>query len=94
MTTESYAGRAPLRVPRCGVAVSLIVGTAILAGTPFTVAAQQGSIAGTVVSAETRQPLPDVSVQVVGTGRGVFTNELGRFTLGNLQGPEVQLHSR
>ncbi len=54
-------------------------------------AAQQGSIAGTVVSAETRQPLPDVSVQVVGTGRGVFTNELGRFTLGNLQGPEVQL---
>ncbi|MGD8363240.1 MAG: hypothetical protein PVJ04_17565, partial [Gemmatimonadota bacterium] len=40
--------------------------------------AQQGQVGGQVVSAETLRPLPDATVEVVGMGRGTFTNQNGR----------------
>ena len=53
--------------------------------------AQQGQVGGQVVSAETLRPLPDATVEVVGMGRGTFTNQNGRFLFLGLSGQEVTL---
>ncbi len=54
------------------LAVGLSVGTVAMA---------QGSIAGTVIDRETRQPLQNVWVAVVGTNIGVHTAANGSYTL-------------
>jgi iron complex outermembrane receptor protein len=43
--------------------------------------AQEGTITGTVVGADTGEPLPAVNVGVVGTPLGAATTEDGRFTI-------------
>ena len=55
------------------------------------VAAQEQNVAGRVLSADSRQPLTEAQVQVVGTQRGVLSNTAGRFLLLNLSGNEVTL---
>jgi len=55
------------------------------------ISAQQGQVGGQVVSAETLRPLPDATVEVVGMGRGTFTNQNGRFLFLGLSGQEVTL---
>lgn len=52
---------------------------------------QPGAVGGVVVSAETLRPLPDASVEVVGMGKGTYTNQAGRFLLLGLTGQEVTL---
>ncbi len=69
-----------------GPAVAL---TLLLMAAP--VAAQQGQVSGVVVSAETQRPLSDATVEVVGTGRGTYTNQNGRFLILGLTGTEVTL---
>ncbi len=63
----------------------------MLALTNVPVSAQQGTVSGVVVSAETQRPLPDATVEAVGTGRGTYTNQNGRFLLLGLTGTEVTL---
>jgi TonB-linked SusC/RagA family outer membrane protein len=54
-------------------------------------AAQEGSVGGVVVAAESMRPLADVSVIVEGTGRGTYTNQSGRFLIPGLTGAELTL---
>jgi TonB-linked SusC/RagA family outer membrane protein len=55
------------------------------------VSAQQQAVGGRVVSADTREPLGDAQIQVVGTQRGVLSNTNGRFLLLNMTGQQVTL---
>lgn len=43
--------------------------------------AQQRTITGVVIGSDDKQPLPNISVQVQGTSRGVMTRENGSFTI-------------
>jgi TonB-linked SusC/RagA family outer membrane protein len=54
-------------------------------------AAQGGSVSGTVVSADTRRPLSDAQVQIVGAQRGVSTQINGRFLLLDVSGDRITL---
>ncbi len=55
----------------------------VLAGVLFAspVLAQEGTISGQVVDAQSLQPLEGAQVFIVGTARGVLTNPEGRYTL-------------
>ena len=48
---------------------------------PFAIWAQQRTITGTITSAATKEALPNISIQVVGTSRGAISNENGSFSL-------------
>lgn len=52
-----------------------------LAAAPLAAAAQTGTVAGTVVDAQTSQPLADVQVSVAGTSARAVTRADGRFSL-------------
>ncbi|HEX2205083.1 MAG TPA: TonB-dependent receptor [Longimicrobium sp.] len=54
---------------------------AALLGAPAALAAQGGTVTGTVVDARTSRPLAEASVAVPGGGRGTVTGADGRFTL-------------
>ncbi|MBW3552200.1 MAG: SusC/RagA family TonB-linked outer membrane protein [Gemmatimonadetes bacterium] len=53
--------------------------------------AQTGTVMGTVTDRETAQPLPGAQVTVVGTQRGVITNDDGRYILQSVPTGEVTL---
>ena len=55
-----------------------------LAAAPLAAAAQTGTVAGTVVDAQTSQPLADVQVSVAGTAARAVTRADGRFSLGGV----------
>lgn len=52
-----------------------------LLGFPAVLAAQQVTVNGTVVSADTNEPVPSANVIVQGTSLGTRTNEKGEFTI-------------
>ncbi len=79
----------PFVLRRWPVALAMGITLLILAAAPAS--AQQGSVGGVVVSGDTQRPLPDASIEVVGVGRGTFTNQNGRFLLLGLTGEEVAL---
>ncbi|MFT4094737.1 MAG: SusC/RagA family TonB-linked outer membrane protein [Niabella sp.] len=58
-----------------------LVLTAALLITSAILFAQQRNISGTVRSAEDKQPLPNISIQVEGSSRGTLTNDKGRFSI-------------
>jgi TonB-linked SusC/RagA family outer membrane protein len=61
---------------------TLLAGLVALIALPAVASAQgTGTIAGTVTDAETRQPISDVTVFVVGTQRGARTNERGEYRI-------------
>ena len=60
---------------------STVVGVVALLFASAPALAQNGTISGTVVSAEGARPIADAQVQVVGTSIGGITNEEGRFAL-------------
>ena len=62
-----------------------ICAIALIVMAPMTASAQTGKIAGTVVDAETGNPLPGVNVLVVGTQRGATTNAEGQYTIINVE---------
>jgi len=88
MERKSSAGWWLARGPQCATPaiVLLLLLAAVVPGV-----AQQGQVGGVVVSAETLRPLPDATVEVVGTGKGTFTNQNGRFLILGLTGQEVTL---
>ena len=59
------------------VAVLLMACSSALAGTA-------GKIAGRVIDQESKEPLPGVSVQIVGTTTGAATNIQGEFFIINI----------
>ena len=78
---------------RCSsVLCSLALTFAIVA--PGALAAQGGSIAGTVVSRGSAAPVGDAQVTVVGTALRDFTDARGRFRLDNVPGTTAVLQVR
>ncbi|MGH7476115.1 MAG: SusC/RagA family TonB-linked outer membrane protein [Longimicrobiales bacterium] len=53
--------------------------------------AQQQSVGGVVVSAQTQQPLAGAQISVVGTNRGTIAGPDGRFLVPGITDPEVTL---
>ncbi len=45
----------------------------------------KGSISGIVVDKESKQPIPNVSIQIIGTAVGTATDTDGKFTLKNIE---------
>jgi len=64
---------------RFGVSVLVALAVAVLSAASAT--AQEGSITGRVTDAANNQSLRDAQVFVVGTARGVLTNNNGGYTL-------------
>ena len=60
-------------------------------GRPVAAQGTQGTVSGTVTSAETKQPLADVRVQVVGTLSGAVTSSQGQYRLTNVAAGQVTL---
>ena len=56
-------------------------------------AAQTGTIRGTVVEAGVRQPLAGATVTVVGGGRSTVTNAAGEFTISDVPAGRVQVRA-
>lgn len=61
--------------------LALAVTVLLLSGAGPLMAQATGTITGTVQSASSRTPLPDVRVQVLGTTRTAMSGEDGRFTI-------------
>jgi TonB-linked SusC/RagA family outer membrane protein len=81
--------RAPGRRSR-----ALLVATIALVTGATQLAAQAGTIAGTVVSEAGQIPIPEAQVRVAGTNTGAVTDASGRFRLTGLTGTEVSLEVR
>lgn len=62
-------------------------------GLPAQLAAQQQSIAGTVVEATSRRPLIGVQIQLEGTDRGTVTDNRGRFIFVDVTGTQATLRA-
>ncbi|NUN69890.1 MAG: TonB-dependent receptor [Bacteroidetes bacterium] len=70
---------------RIVAAAGLFCQAIMWASTPIdTVRTQQGSIAGVVVDKESKQPIPNVSVQILGTTIGTATDMEGRYSIKNI----------
>ena len=64
-------------------AVALAI--ALFAGfMPASMAAQTGTVSGTLTNGETGEPLANVQISVEGTGLGVLSNNQGRFLVLNV----------
>ena len=70
------------------VAATLLVSTALEAQQPV------GRIEGQVVDAETKKPIGDAGVQIVGTTLGTMTRSDGKFSIGNIPAGTVTLQVR
>lgn len=53
--------------------------------------AQQDVVSGRVLSADSRRPLAEAQIQLVGTGRGTLSQSNGRFLLLNVPGEQATL---
>ncbi len=71
------------------------IATVMLLACPGVLAAQSGTVAGTVVAIGSQRPLAGVEVGVAGiAGRGAITDGSGRFRLTDLSGSTVVLNVR
>ena len=66
-----------------------------LAFAPLVAGAQgSGTISGTVVDRDTRQPIQEAQVQIVGTQRGAMTNQQGRYSISGVPAGTYQIVAR
>ncbi len=71
-------------------AVALAI--ALFAGSlPASLAAQTGTVSGTLTNGETGEPLANVQITVEGTGLGVLSNNQGRFLVLNVPAGEREV---
>ena len=90
MRSARYGGCARSLCSRIPRVVTLAVLSAIATplaprlGSVAAQAAQLGTVSGTVRSAESREPLPAVTLTVSGTQLGAITGADGRFTIANV----------
>jgi TonB-dependent SusC/RagA subfamily outer membrane receptor len=68
-----------------------IAAVGALAGLARPVAAQTGSVSGTILDAKTERPLPDATVAIVGTQITARSGTRGEFRLTGASGASVQL---
>lgn len=69
--------------------------TVVLVGAaPTMLRAQEGSVAGTVVSAGSEEPLPGALLTVVGGTQRASADDQGRFRIVGITGPTVTLEAR
>lgn len=73
----------------CGLLVFLTL--LLLPAFADSAAAQQQSVGGRVVNANTREPISEAQIQIVGTERGTLSQTNGRFLLLNVPGEQVTL---
>ena len=86
--TRSLSSKIGAGAARTGVLLLLLAAPSLLR-------AQEGTVAGTIVSQDNQRPLPGVEVGVVGTTpRGTVTDASGRFRLTGLTGTTVVLNIR
>jgi len=78
------------RVVALAVLAAIVTPLAPHRGSVAAQAAQSGTVTGTVRSAESREPLPAVTLTVSGTQLGAITGADGRFTIANVP-PGTQL---
>ncbi len=64
---------------------------AFLSGNVFAMASTTGKIVGTITDAETGEPLPGVSVVIVGTQQGTITDADGYYTILNVKPGQYEL---
>jgi TonB-linked SusC/RagA family outer membrane protein len=76
--TREVVRKNPLRAASTLFAVGLFAATALFAQSA---AAQTGAVTGTVVSAQTGEPLSAAQVSLEGTGLGALTQSNGRFLI-------------
>ena len=86
----SIRSRGTIRSRVCYFAVSAFV----LALTSVTALAQEGAVAGTVVTGPGGSPVPQAQVRVAGSDRAAVTDASGRFRIGGLTGQQVTLEVR
>jgi hypothetical protein len=80
---------------RIRIALLLLTVAAALAGPGSSAAQQRRSvIAGLVVSTNTLEPIANVRVSLVGTGRSVLTDVLGRFLFDSLRAATYLVQAR
>jgi iron complex outermembrane receptor protein len=72
--------------PAASIFASLAVLPLILFSTTSPALAQQGTIAGRVLTEETAEPIAGASVSIAGTARGAVTNDLGEYRLDTTAG--------
>lgn len=72
---------------------SLLAALATLVAIPAAASAQVGSIAGTIRDAATRQPIPDVTVFVVGSPRAGRTDDRGAFRINQVPAGTVTIRA-
>lgn len=73
---------------------SLRVATALLFSAATLHAQQVGRVEGTVLDADTRRPVADAGVQIVGTTRGTMTTAEGTYRIGNIPSGTVTIQVR
>ncbi len=61
------------------------------AGTAYSQAVETGTLAGTVVDAANKQPLPAATILVVGTNNGTVTDLEGRFVINGLESGKYKI---
>ncbi len=76
--TREVVRKNPLRASFTLLAAALLAGTALFAQSA---AAQTGAVSGTVVSAQTGEPLSAAQVSIEGTGLGALTQSNGKFLI-------------
>jgi TonB-linked SusC/RagA family outer membrane protein len=92
------SGRYHCRSPHHGVSPGrfIVLATAFLLnlGLAGSLLAQTGTVSGTVVGANSSNPVPSAQLLIVGTTTGTTTDANGRFRLGGLTGETVMLEVR
>lgn len=76
---------------RATLPVLAALGAVLALGLPSGASAQQGSIGGVVVDAQTQRPLSAAQVFVVGGGQGALTNDQGRFLIQGVRSGPVRV---
>ena len=72
----------------------LVAAALALVSATTSLAAQGGTISGTVVAEGTLTPIPEAQVRVAGASTGTMTDAAGRFRLAGLTGTDVTLEVR
>ncbi|HSL69156.1 MAG TPA: carboxypeptidase-like regulatory domain-containing protein, partial [Longimicrobiales bacterium] len=80
-----------MRPLRQHLAVGILLGCVSLVAGVSRGAAQESTIAGTVVESKSLKPLAGAQVLVQGQGRGVLSDANGRFRITGVTGTDVTL---
>jgi TonB-dependent SusC/RagA subfamily outer membrane receptor len=93
--TVEFARRPPAQLASASLVLSSDIGSFLSPGAPapvvFRAPRQEPVIVGTVLDARSGTPISGAQVIVVGTQMGALTNEAGRFRIGGLTAPSVEL---